>query len=279
MNEIIKISGIFPQEVSTELYETVLAIYPEAWNRGSINVRLPKGDPRITQIPKVLQECGVSPRDRHQDLDPSKFTLKIMRVYETQDYKQAAYLVPKPHVSLGSAAERSVSGLLSLEDDTLELGEDIGFSTWAWIVVSTRLKEKIEQSDLKRIVLRPTEVVGSRRKRFQGQFWELTSDLFLPALSSYCRLITNEGQQFAGDYNQGCHYIEGLYDQGEYHYNAREINELPFDLALTQERFGIRERVAKHSLIASARFYEFCVANNLKMKWIPVRLDNGTTEV
>ena len=274
MKETSIISGIFPDEVSEALYEALLAIYPESRNKGSIDIRLPKEDPRIAQGLKVLNEWGFSPRDRHRTAEPNEFTLMIRRLYDKEDYENADYLVPKPQECLGSATSRSANGLLKLEDEDLKMNEDIGYSTWAWIVVSTQIKERIEQSGLKRIILRPTEIVGPRRKRFVGHFWELTSDLRLPSLNSHCQLTTNNGLPFAGDYDQGCHYFETPYDQPEFYYNANDIAAIkPFDLALTQERFGIREWVAEPSLIASKQFYEFCVENKLKMNWMPVRIE------
>ena len=81
----------------------------------------------------------------------------------------------------------------------------------SWIVVSDRIKRLLEQTSLKHILIRETEVTGKGRERFEGQFWELTSDLILPPLSPYCKLMNNDSWPFHGDYDKGCHYKEGLY--------------------------------------------------------------------
>ena len=99
----------------------------------------------------------------------------------------------------------------------------------------------------------------------------------MPPLAPYSQLTTNDGQPFVGNYDNGCLYLEGLVERSELHYKASDMEALaaadPFDLALTQERFGIREWVCDPCLVASPRFYKFCVANNLRMNWMPVRLE------
>jgi hypothetical protein len=46
----------------------------------------------------------------------------------------------------------------------------------------------------------------------------------------------------------------------------------PFDLARTHEVWGYRKGWSS-SLVASQRFYTFCVKHKIPMKWVPVRID------
>ena len=89
----IIISGIFPNEVSEDLYEAILDIYPDSRNKGLIDIRLPKEDPRVLQSLRLLKERGFLVGDRHQKLASNEFTLKIRRFYDTEDYDNANYLV------------------------------------------------------------------------------------------------------------------------------------------------------------------------------------------
>jgi hypothetical protein len=95
------------------------------------------------------------------------------------------------------------------------------------------------------------------------------------------KLIDGAGRPFDGDFLKGCFIDDGFYTPQEPHYKASEMaNAEPFDLASTYEQFGnapIQSNPdagpGERMLIASKRFYEFCVKNKLKMDWIPVRLD------
>ncbi len=71
-----------------------------------------------------------------------------------------------------------------------------------------------------------------------------------------------------------CGFLEGNYVRPELHYLQSDVERFPdFDLACTFERFAWSP--LNRCLIASQRFYRFCVDNDIKCDWIPVRIDEG----
>jgi hypothetical protein len=106
-------------------------------------------------------------------------------------------------------------------------------------------------------------------------WWELTSDFELPPLSPAMDLRDNNGNPIArGEVSNGCHRYEGLYIHPELHYRAEDLETMkPCDLAWTAESFGGVPSADARVLIASNRFYRFCVDHALKTEWVPVRID------
>ena len=105
-------------------------------------------------------------------------------------------------------------------------------------------------------------------------YWELSSDMTLPPLSSKCSLWSNENKPFNGDYDKGCFIREGLYSNPELHYERSALVSLSqFDIAQTHERFGNGAMVAYPKLVCSKRFYELCSQHEWEFEWQPVRID------
>lgn len=273
MRTLVKF-GLFPDEVGNQAYQEILKIYPEGDKGHYINFALFEDDPRVPAALGCLERYGFNPWEGFVKREPNELRIRLERVYDEEDYEGASYFVPKPCVDMGSLTERSQAGLLQLETQEVKPKADVGFVSWPFVVVSSRVKQLLEPEAFQHVLIRPTEVVGRHKERFEGQFWELTSDLTLPPLSPYCTLRNDNGQPFDRDYNKGCHYREGLYTEPELHYTASALKEAePFDVALTHERFGIKEAVAFRRMVVSKCFYNFCVANQLKMNWVPVRVD------
>lgn len=273
MKTIVRLLGITPEEIGAEVYQQ-LKIYPgETW-RPSLLCELPEDDPRMQKMLQLLRQQGLTPWSRLKERRPGEFWMELQRIYDADDYEAASYFIPCPKVKFGAYHTRTAAGLIKVKRHSTSFPTQIGWLEVWFIVVADALKKEMEQAGLKHILFREIESPGRNRQRFRGHAWELTSDLLLPPLSPICRLFHDGGEPFSGDYDKGCHLIEGQYQEAELHYTAEALKEAgDFDLARTRERFGIKDHVAYPRLVASKRFYDFCASRKLKMDWIPVRID------
>ena len=152
------------------------------------------------------------------------------------------------------------------------------------MAVTNDLRLKLQQAKLSHLSFRETLIEDDEeaeerysegikeRPEILDPFWELTSDLILPPMSPDSKFVDHDGQPFTGDLSKGCFLYDGFLHDPDPHYLAGSLDlASPFDLALTNERFGNYEGVSYRRLIASKGFYNFCVSNHLKMNWIPVR--------
>ena len=85
------------------------------------------------------------------------------------------------------------------------------------------------------------------------------------------RLVDREGNPLApGDESADYRATEGSYNHAELHYRRADMERMErFDVARTIERFSVNPR-----LVVSNRFYRVCADSDLKMNWVPVRIDD-----
>jgi hypothetical protein len=239
---------------------------------------LPEGDARVMLLLQALEAAGYRPGRRGRANGSTEFSYEIHREYEDQDRESAEYLTANSAAPFAVYAYRSKdSGNLQLPPGRLPKGVELGQAD-VWLVTSDAARSKLEKEGLEHLVFRPVEQavrVGGPNVIVNG-YWEVTSDLVLPALSRTCVLMNNDGEVFSGDYRAGCFLIEDHYIPAEFHFNREAIRAVePFDLALTREKFGNTPTLVDPTLVASHRFYEVCKKHGFKMRGIPVRIDEG----
>lgn len=250
-------------------------------------VSLPLDDPRFDLIVECLKEAGFMPRtDPSRSSALNEFRLNLERVYVESDFAACAFLeVHTPYDHLMKGLRRDARGrieLLGPVKPTL----DIVTSLFPWYIVSDRVKRTLEASGLTHVKFRetvPMTKVNDERVplpdwSFWGEaWWELDSDFTMPPLSSTMSFFNRHGKPaMRGDYSDGFHPEEGLYNHAELHYRAADLETVSHvDLARTAEPFSNRTNYDPFDrpLVASKGFYDFCARNRITAGWIPVRID------
>ncbi len=283
----ISVGPIILDDAGEELYQCLCQSYLEGgttneWGVTMFECLLPEGDPRVAAILTCLEERGFRPSEQVPKPEKSHaFLLGFQRNYETEDLEQAQYLSFQPEAFLRSATVQWEGGIHQLKTDKVTSDMDIA-SVGHWRVISDRVRHLLEAAQFQHVVIRPVEFVGPGKKRWQGKFWELTSDLILPPASAASFLIYRlGGQPFDGDYSKavtpssGYTFPEKSYFPPEGHYTASSLKAVePFDLGLSFERAdNWGGEAAYRWMVVSQRFYQFCVTNGLKCSWGPVRVD------
>jgi len=265
-------------EVPQADFDGLIRLYPEG-NRGGISFHcyLPQESNVLRAIQEYLADRGLTPwlgrgarvKARHE------YEMILSRTYDVQDWKRAAYLEPTPWLWLGKYETRRYGKPLQIQGEHAKQRLNIALVNQWWIVVSEKVRVSMEKAGLLHVAFKPVETIGRETTPGACQIWELTSDIFLPPLSPKCELVDSCGNPSKGDnLTHGCYLREGLYGSPEKHYKESAITSVePFDLARTNERFGPNEIQADHQLVASQRFYQFCVSQAFDMRWIPVRID------
>jgi|GEM_PF-1939145 len=274
--------------VEEKIFAQLCKIYPAGNHQRWFEVALPENAPKLQEILALLAANGYRPGPSSGTFKvaPNEYRTSIERIYEKRDYEATAFLVPSPKVIFGEYSFRTDDDLLRIERFQARPKGEIAIGTaYPWIIVSEKLRQMFERAELQRLLFKNV-VIQNRTETKKGYFkdhWELTSDLILPPMSA--KLLDGDGRPFAGDLQKGCFIDDGLYYPQEPRYKASLLPAVePFDLGLTYERFGCGlpktaippppDIVAgERMLIASKKFYEFCVEQKLKMDWVPVRID------
>ena len=263
-----KIDSLFRDDLGDELFNQLCAIYPEGCADGqSFYSALAREDPRVEVLLDTLRSHGYEPGSFQPSGHDKTFMMEVLRTYDVKDYQEAAYLVPYPEVTFHG--ERGEDGLITL--DEVEPNEQIAAVLPSATVVSASLKEEMERSGLLHLVFREVLITEEAGKSLSEPFWELTTDLTLPAVSPSMYWANSNGKPFNGDPSKGkllreaATGPESLIVMAELHYQAEDLQAVePFDMARMRER----------SLeIVSQRFYQICAARQLNMWWMPVRID------
>jgi hypothetical protein len=232
--------------------------------------KLPLEDPRNRQILDYLVACGMTmPTSAWHKHPKGQIHVVYGRDYDREDFESAAYLEPRPEVTVAVFTRLNPHGVFEMKTGYMrrfQIGE-AGFE----VVVSDALKQKLEKAGLKHLQFVPAELHGEGAEQYPDPIWQLSSDLVLPPVSPSCCFTDAEGNS-VGDPLKGRTLNEGLYLPTEYHYTRSSLQALgEFDAARVREGMGPHYR--HHPLIVSRRFYQFCVQHKLKMDWIPVRID------
>ncbi len=231
--------------------------------------------PLYGELYSFLVSLGLKPSAPQANQSVGEYGLTVMRYYDETDWDQAKYLQPFPKTSLGLSIRRSMKDRLLLRPAHARRTHLLAAANWAWLVVSDDMKQKLEQSGLQRLKFLEVQFPKTLPAA-AGTLWELTSELRLPRMSPRCKFVKELGGKQVPHWEPNCTLVEGDSLTGdvhpEFHYQESVIRSVePFDLALTFEGWGGGEGDPK--LVASKRFYQFCRAQQIKMSWMPVRID------
>jgi len=176
---------------------------------------------------------------------------------------------------------RDADGLIQLDaksfDRSIKMGSIYG------VVVADSVKRLLEASGLSHVFFHPTALSKMTSKgitwveweKVGEEWWEMGSDGLMPPLAPSMELYDQRNRRIVagGDVSGGVTPYEGFYSPVELHYTTESLKNMPpFDLARTFEQFN-NPVLDIRPLIASKRFYDFCINNGLDVGWVPVRID------
>lgn len=303
---VIATISMLPGELSTD---AAAAIEPlsECEPRRGVRIRLPLDDPGCQLALRILNDAGMSPW--RSATGPRKkgreYSFRLERRYSSTDLASCSLLELRPPAEACNheAIFRTVAGEMIVPEAQTPSGFDIMTGDSFWYFTPSRIKELLESSGLINLRFRPTAHVpqfagfelngtpvecvpeldsfirSGRRLDDPVSYWEIDTDFTLPPLSPSMSFVDSEGNSVeSGDFANGFDRRDGFYTNPELHHRASDLADLPpFDLARTFEPFTFRRASDwfDRPLVASRRFYRFCVQNGLRTGWLPVRFEPG----
>jgi hypothetical protein len=265
---------------------------------------LKRDDPRLGSICGLLTEWKLSPwLDRSRQPLRNEYDMRYDREYDHNDLSECAFLELTPPQEAGNygAMNRGPGPEGEVIFPQAEMpggvnnpvatphadGFDFMYGMYTWIFVPLRVKTILESGNLRGLKFRRANFAPQQTKDDEGwddwerkygiPYWELDSDCTMPPLSPSMPLWTSDKEPaVGGDYSKGLLRLDGLYSHAELHYRSSELARLPpFDLARTFESFGNKIEYDRFDcpLVASQRFYRFCIERGLNTGWTPVRID------
>jgi hypothetical protein len=308
MQEFARIGTIYRKD-DDRLFSELVQIFPEG-QTGKVghafHARLPLRDDRTQSITNALNDAGMRPwLDTSRPKDRrAEYGYALERVYDEADLAGCEYLElhPPNNAHNSEAISRNQDGEMIIPEQWTSDAFDILSGLSCWLFVPSRVKDLLEAGGLRHVGFRPTVNVphlteynatvdmvvdlipdisalerGSRDPDWPVPYWELESDFTLPPLSSSMSFKNSDGRPVdSGDFSRGFHRCEGPYIHPELHYRASDLKGLePFDLARTYEPFGNHHgyNLLDRPMVASKRFYHYCVSHGLRTGWVPIRID------
>jgi hypothetical protein len=292
MTTMARLFAPFRDELGDSAFEDLVRIYPEGLQRPhSFWCILPIDDSRTKSVLERLRQAGYTPwQDRSRPRDKAReFTLHLERRYDVAHLSFYPYLElsPRTEGSWGPYRDEA-TGFVKLDVHQLDNSADFAAAYTSRYVVADRVKRLIELAGLSHVLFRPAllsdpeesgdEEGVSKILRWEDwgpPWWEITSDHTLPPVSSSMDLTDCKNTPVPpGDPTISYTRREGLYLWPELHYRAGDMAPAAtFDLARTLEHFGGELRWDDRPLVASQRFYHFCIDHGLKAEWVPVQID------
>ncbi len=246
----------------------LVKLCPEAKSGCLFRSSLPLDDMRNQKIIDFLCACGMEPQIHYgAHLRPKQFHMYYRRIYDNSDFEAAEFLEPSPEVIIWKTVKRRPDGVLAIKASELRTPFKIASAAPDGLMVSEEMRVAMIAEGLVGVVFKPLAIEGSKAEKYQGRVWELASDRVMPQLSPVCRFVNTKGEPCSGPKDGGLR-DEAPYVPSEFHYLRSAIAQLTdFDLACNKE--------IKTCLVASKRFYNFCVQHKIPMTWRPVRIDPG----
>lgn len=291
----VEIGIVYNDFGKRSIIEEFRELFPFGKYHAGFRVQLPPDDPRVEAVLDAFQKRAI-PKVNHsiRPKPPIEYTFESRRQYDQGDFDNSDYLQLKPEVFVSDESSRDDRGRLVLEAWHLMPALRMGCVLFNATVVSDEIRRRMESERLvgiafKELVLTPSaetrtladekghifrEVTPGEQNHIekQGRYWELTSSVILPPMppDRVVRHFPDDDVHVAG-------IRDGEYFDKEIHYPTSAIRKLePFDFALTHEIFGAKswqEFPGERWPIVSQRFRQFCLAQKLKVSWIPVRLE------
>lgn len=251
-------------------------LFPFGRYRAGFQVDLSPDDPRIADVLAAFKARGIPKVGRGiKNRPPVEYYCDYHRSYDPEDFQTARYLQLKHEVLVSYDAERDESGRIRIDAARLHPELRLGCVLYQGIVVSDAIRIQMLKEGLIGPKFNGLLLSGPRAVEAQDRFWELTSSIILPPMPRD-RLITHENTP--NDYEHVAGITDGEFIEKEIHYSEAAVGAIePFDFAVTHEIFcgpGWKETYqGERRAIGSQRFRQFCIAHDISMSWIPVRLD------
>jgi hypothetical protein len=269
-----------------ELRRALAKIDPSGFEGAAFVAILASEDPQRKKLESCLQDRGYSPHALGARWnDASEYLVEIRRIYDAADLGAAAFLQLLSNTPLEPAEpRRQENGMAPVRPSRIRgKNNAIIHQAHGVALVSNDIREKLETQSFRGIHFRESTVcikLGPPA-RFQTwdeyrkpPWWELASSIVLPPVSPSMTLVKMGEKPVTRGSAEPCAFREGRFVIPELHYRRSDLCAFPaFDLAFTFERHGSVPPYERH-LIASQRFYRFCIDHNIKCDWIPVRIDD-----
>ncbi len=289
MTETVTFQGMGPDNLGFELFDELKQKFPECYFPGtpvgSFQGGYPADHPRLREIMDFLASHGWHPKPSwFKRRGPKQYWLRIKRKYSKSDFDTFQYFIFGGGGSPWSGggipeAPHTVVSTKGMKPDDLRV---VGLQRR---VVPQRVRDIFESEGIRHVTFHPTLVAPGWPTDFsklltweemhEEPWWELRSDVVLPALSPRCRLSDLDGNDYNPDGPfRGLYVEEGNHENPEMHYRASDLAKLPeFDVALTRENLGAGNRDEIGTLVCSQRFRKVCQKHKLKIGFWPVRVD------
>ncbi len=251
-------------------------IFPFGRYYHGFRVILPPDDPRISDVLEEMECRGILKEGGSRKPRPLvEYHLDYHRSYDPEDFETARYLQLKHEVLVSYDAEGDESGRIRIDAARLHPELRLGCVLYQGIVVSDAIRIQMLEEGLIGPKFNRLLLSGPGAVEAQDRFWELTSSIILPPMPRD-RVITHVNTP--DDFEHVAGITDGKFFEKEIHYNEAAVGAIePFDFAVTHEIFcgpGWKEtHQGERRAIGSQRFRQFCIARDISMSWIPVRLD------
>lgn len=288
MTTIAMLSLLKP-ELSPLVIEQIASIYAEGVEQSTIFAELPAEDPRMLAILEVLQNAGLTAWDnRHERRRGAEYDLMLRRTYSPTELSHFPFLEVAPvfHGCVdGDPPRLNSPDTVVYEAPAMDIGLVGGGYCY---VASAKVYKALLNGGFSHLLWRQAKIKpsgapsGERRSEHEkklnppkrGPWRALRSEIVLPPLAPSMPLFHTDRSPFTGDFSKGCWRRDGLYTHAELRYRASDLAAIePFDLAHTYEMFGGVPQEYKRPLVASQRFYQYCLKHGIETAWEPVRVE------
>jgi hypothetical protein len=263
-------------------------LIPEAELPGGFMTNLLASDGAMTQSLGLLDDAGLRQWNGSRRKQAREYTLTYTRQYEAADLLACSYLEITPTGAGdvdGESPRTNSPDVVLYEAPMLDIGL-VGMGRC--YIVSAKVRKAMLSGGFSDLLWRQTKMKpsgippGERKSEYEkkidppkrGPWWALRSELVLPRLAPSMPLFHTDHTPFTGDFSKGCWRRDGLYTHAELRYRAADLEAFgPFDLAHTYEMFEALPREYDRPLVASQRFYQYCLKHKIETSWQQVRIE------
>lgn len=255
-------------------------IHPDAWQGDHGYVVLPETDPRMHYMLRVLEQAGYSAHAVRQvpptEPTTSNYYLWYSREYDLEDLAGCQYLrmIPEYNPSFVWAGNETV--YWDYRNTEWLAGESLIAADTENFCVPNKIKKIIESAAIHNVYFTETrpELQGGKPTDWSKvdagpPWWVMHTDVVMPPMAPSMILYDGYWKRVeAGDPSAMFVFdpVDPRIGQPELHYRAADLAAMePFDIAKTFEKY--------RAVIVSKKFYTVCRALDLKVKWIPVRIE------
>jgi len=249
----------------------------------------------MRQAAELLDREGFRPHTQPgRAMLPTEYQFHRERYYSKKELDALPFLqlVGVKHFDYGGEHETDAHMLIGKRKG-LAWDKGIGMGAFAInrLAAPDAVVRKLRDSELSRLLLRPTHLTRWVRKDGQPTlrylswggdnpppWWEVTSDLELPALAPSVKLIDTRTGEPADERSGSCFLHEDSFAFPQLRYRREDLERMPpFDIACTQERFDrgyiwVRPPSAR-ARVVSQRFRQFCLKAGIKASFVPVQIE------